>query len=66
MVSLTLKVILHVAENDSKYRDVAPLISSIVTLLWFYLRSQVSLKRTPSGLSLSVRVFFFFYIYFLT
>ena len=25
MVSLTLKVILHVAENDSKYRDVAPL-----------------------------------------
>ena len=25
MVSLTLKVILHVAVNDSKYRDVAPL-----------------------------------------
>ena len=25
MVSLTLKVILHVTENDSKYRDVAPL-----------------------------------------
>ena len=25
MVSLTLKVILHVAENDSKYHDVAPL-----------------------------------------
>ena len=25
MVSLTLKVILHVAENDSKYRDVATL-----------------------------------------
>ena len=25
MVSLTLKVIFHVAENDSKYRDVAPL-----------------------------------------
>ena len=24
MVSLTLKVILHVTENDSKYRDVAP------------------------------------------
>ena len=26
MVSFTLKVILHVAENDSKYHDVAPLI----------------------------------------
>ena len=25
MVSLTLKVILHVAENDSKYCEVAPL-----------------------------------------
>ena len=25
MVSLTLKVILHVTENDSTYRDVAPL-----------------------------------------
>ena len=24
VVSLTLKVILHVADNDSKYRDVAP------------------------------------------
>ena len=27
MVSLALKVLLHVAENDSKYRDVAPLIN---------------------------------------
>ena len=27
MVSLTLKIILHVEENDSKYRDVAPLKS---------------------------------------
>ena len=29
MVSLTLKVIFHVAENDSKYRDVAPLIGTV-------------------------------------
>ena len=32
MVSLTLKVIiLHVAESDSKYRDVAPLRTSMMT-----------------------------------
>ena len=30
MVSLTVNVVLQGAENDSKYRDVAPLISSDV------------------------------------
>ena len=28
MVPFTLKVILHVAENDSKYRDISPLNTS--------------------------------------
>ena len=42
MVSLTLKVILHVEENDSKYRDIAPLTlgvfnreNSVLTLFVF-------------------------------
>ena len=29
MVSFTLKVILHITEKDSKYRDVAPLIFGV-------------------------------------
>ena len=37
MVSLTLKVVLHVAENDSKYRDVAPLKKEINSLAVFVL-----------------------------
>ena len=31
MVYFTLKVILHVAENDSKYRDIAPLRVNLVS-----------------------------------
>ena len=36
MVSLTLKVILHVAKNDSKCREVAPLKSCKKLLLGYY------------------------------
>ena len=61
MVSLTLKVILYVAENDSKYRDVAPLsciiikitISSIVIGLKKLLFSTNSLAKLLSDNLLS-------------
>ena len=33
MISLTLKLILHITENDSEYRDVAPLIASLLHFL---------------------------------
>ena len=57
MVSLTLKVILHVAENDSKYRDVDPL-AQLVTVLNILLqaviqkpaeRRAVAAVKTPVG-----------------
>ena len=61
MVSLTLKVILHVAENDSKYRDVAPLreelnsAAAIVALDKEKLKSLIAVEpmtfRTPVGYS---------------
>ena len=35
MVSLTVKVVLQGAENDSKYRDVAPLIA-MCCLRWLH------------------------------
>ena len=47
MVSLTLKVILHVAENDSKYRDVAPLRYSATTLTGYTQRFSTNYNTAP-------------------
>ena len=47
MVSLTLKIILHTTENDSKYRDVAPLNFDQMS---FYFRSSTRKKvKTVRG-----------------
>ena len=44
MVSLTLKVILHLAENDSKHRDVAPLRVNGLKLIYHIQYTGVSIK----------------------
>ena len=58
MISLTLKVILRVAENDSKYRDVAPLSvdGSLVHLCTQHSTRQIAVNPTNVELSCNMNI----------